>query len=348
MTLFWSVFILMLIGALFAVMLPLWRARRLAINFRYQSFVAILFLIVLLPASSVWFYDSWGHSDQLENYWGLQARAKLVKKELQKIKSPDEIIQKLTAHLQAHPESAKGWYLLGKLYFGLGRYQEADTALHKAVKLESTNNTYLTAYSEAFFFSHGKSLTPVLKNKLQLIAKKTPDNVSAVNLLAINAYNHKRFQHAVGYWEGLLPLFQPGSRDADQLLKMIGRAQQNLFTLEVDADISKDLRAKIKPNDIVLIYALSQSGSKVPLAVVRKRAGDLPITLSLNAAQAMVTGHMLKIGERVIVNVRVAKSAGVVSKPGDLLGASTPLRIHSGHNIVKITVNSIVGSSSQG
>jgi len=48
----------------------------------------------------------------------------------------NQLITELQTHLQADPNSSKGWYLLGKLYLSQNRIHEANAAFAKAQALE--------------------------------------------------------------------------------------------------------------------------------------------------------------------------------------------------------------------
>lgn len=54
---------------------------------------------------------------------------------LASFKSPDDIIQQLRARLDHQPHSAKGWFLLGRLYAMQGRQAEAKAAFLEAKRL---------------------------------------------------------------------------------------------------------------------------------------------------------------------------------------------------------------------
>jgi len=72
----------------------------------------------------------------------LQAEAQQVRVQalLASIKSPEDLINKLKDHLARHPESARGWMLLGKLYASLQRWQEANEAFERAKKSKESED----------------------------------------------------------------------------------------------------------------------------------------------------------------------------------------------------------------
>ncbi len=217
--LFWGMIALMTLAAIALVVWPLLRSEKPAKK-------TTLFLLFATPVVAVFLYMQWGSSKQLQQYWVLQHQARLVKAELKTIKSPKQIIDRLKAHLVQYPNSARGWYLLGKLYFGMRDYQQAYFALKRAHGLKPQDPQYSVGYAEAQFFRDHSRLNTTSIILLQRLVAKMPNNVAAVNLLAMNAYLEKRYQTAINNWEHLLGLFPPGSKDSQQLMRMIAKAQQ--------------------------------------------------------------------------------------------------------------------------
>lgn len=192
---------------------------------RKHKFLSMMFVIAL-PIVGLTLYWYLGSSQKLEQYWTLKKEAKQVKLELSKIKSPMQVVDRMKAYLHSHPNSPKGWYLLGKVYFGQRQYSEALAALQKAHKQKPSSTQYAVSYAQASYFQNSQQLRPSVLNMLKRIVIKEPHNVGAINLLAINFYLEKDYKNAVQYWEKLLPLFVAGSPDQKILLSMIASAQK--------------------------------------------------------------------------------------------------------------------------
>jgi len=80
------------------------------------------------------------------------------------------------------------------------------------------------------------------------------------------------------------------------------------------ADSAKD---QLSPGDSIFILAKSADGSAMPVAVLRKVAGDLPFDFELSDKQAMSAAAKLSTTTAVIITARVSKSGNAMqAEPG--------------------------------
>jgi cytochrome c-type biogenesis protein CcmH len=75
----------------------------------------------------------------------------------------------------------------------------------------------------------------------------------------------------------------------------------------------------------VFIFARAADGPRMPLAILRKPARDLPMTFTLDDSLAMTPASRLSGVTRVIVGARVSRSANATPQVGDLQGFSAPV-----------------------
>jgi cytochrome c-type biogenesis protein CcmH len=90
----------------------------------------------------------------------------------------------------------------------------------------------------------------------------------------------------------------------------------------------------------VFIFARAADGPKVPLAVTRKAAGELPAKFTLDDSMAMAPNMKLSSFPRVIVGARVSRSGNATPQPGDLQGASG--EVASSASGITVVINSEV------
>jgi cytochrome c-type biogenesis protein CcmH/NrfG len=191
---------------------------------RYQFCLLSLGLVLL----SLGLYVKLGGYFAQRQYQQTQQLEREAKVTLKKLGSMQAVLERLKQRLAKTPNSAKGWYLLGKLYLGQQDNSAAFSAFSRAHALDNENKTYFIAYAESYFFTHDNQLSQKLVARLQALAERSPSNVAVINLLAINDYNQGRYAQAKQRWESVLPLFADESEDKKALLQMIAKAQKKM------------------------------------------------------------------------------------------------------------------------
>ena len=79
----------------------------------------------------------------------------------------------------------------------------------------------------------------------------------------------------------------------------------------------------------------------MPLAVVRKKVSDLPVTVTLDDSTAMAPALRLSNFEQVRVGARVSKSGQAVSRSGDLRAQATAVTLASDEH-VRLNIDQVV------
>jgi cytochrome c-type biogenesis protein CcmH len=169
-----------------------------------------------------------------------------------------------------------------------------------------------------------------------------PKNLKALALAGSAAFNRKNYAEAARYWEQMIPLVSADSEEARAIHANVeearGLAGIAPKTTAVSArptagearvsgvvQLAPELAGKVSPTDTVLIYARAAEGSRMPLAILRRQARDLPIRFTLDDTSAMAPGMTLSRHDKVVVAARVSKSPAAAAQPGDLEGASMPI-----------------------
>ncbi len=85
--------------------------------------------------------------------------------------------------------------------------------------------------------------------------------------------------------------------------------------------ISDELRAKVKPDDVVFIYARPAEGSRMPVAFMKVTVKDLPYNFTLDSSKTMGMGtQTLENVDVVVVGARISKTGNFMPQAGDLEG----------------------------
>ncbi len=90
--------------------------------------------------------------------------------------------------------------------------------------------------------------------------------------------------------------------------------------------VAPDLASKVAPTDTVFIYATPVSGSRMPLAIVKITANQLPYDFVLDDTTAMNPSAKLSGIDEVTVRARISKSGNAMQQPNDLGVSVTPVK----------------------
>ncbi|HJX17246.1 MAG TPA: hypothetical protein VJ437_03525 [Acidiferrobacterales bacterium] len=112
-------------------------------------------------------------------------------------------------------------------------------------------------------------------------------------------------------------------------------------SIKVTVKLSPALTGKAAPGDTVFIFARAAQGPKMPLAIVRKQAKELPITVTLDDSMAMVQDMKMSSFPQLVIGARVSKTGDAIPKPGDLEGYAPPHKT----GVAIVVIDSVVGAN---
>ncbi|OGV30861.1 MAG: hypothetical protein A3E88_00875 [Legionellales bacterium RIFCSPHIGHO2_12_FULL_35_11] len=179
--------------------------------------------IIIIPSVILVVFGSYylfGSFFELKQYRFNLAEQKRAKDILKSIKSPDELIKKLTKHLVNNPNSARGWYLLGRIYSSQNKFKKAEKAFKKAYLLEPNNDLISINYAKSLLDNGNIEGRQTLLDILEHDSK----NIDVLSILAMDAYKNKQYQKSIDYWQRLLILLPENSEESIAIRKAIAKA----------------------------------------------------------------------------------------------------------------------------
>ncbi len=287
-------------------------------------------IVLLLPLLSVLAYLQLGEPDALQKAQ-MQQQAKTANINI------DAMIAKLQQHLQEKPDDARGWFMLGRTYNYLKHYQQAADAFAKAYALAGENEDVMLQYADALAMANGGRLSGKPAELIFKVLQRSPNSVMALWLGGMAKAEAGDSQQAMQYWRSLEKLLEPGSQSHQELLRLMaavkpsqpgaGPAQQQApaktgtpVSIAVQVTITEAIKAKINPDDTLFIYAKALTGPPMPLAIVRKKADDLPLSVTLDDSMAMLPNMKLSNFQQLQIIARISKSGGAMQQKGDFIG----------------------------
>jgi len=244
----------------------------------------------------------------------------------------EAMVQRLAERLRENAEDADGWKMLGRSYAALGRFPQAVDAYAKAAARAPRDAQLLADFADALAMTRGQKLQGEPEQLIRRALEIDPQNLKALALAGTVAFERREFKLAADYWQRMLPLVPADSEDARGIRENVEEARKLAGAGDIGQHagirgtvrISAKLKDRLGADDVVFIYARAVEGPAMPLAVLRRRAQELPVEFALDDSMAMAAGMALSAHPRVVITARVSRSGSAKPEPGDLQGASKP------------------------
>jgi len=280
------------------------------------------------------------------------------------------MVDGLAQRLKQRPDDANGWVLLAHSYQALERFAEAADAYARADALIPNDPGLLADYADTLAMAQGRKLAGAPAALIQRALAVDPNHKKALALAATVALETRDLDASLGYWRRLAALLPAGSDEARQVADVIAEVDAakregkgatgapskraaaapsspapqarpgTAGSIAGRVDLNPSLASKVALSDTVFIFARAAEGPRMPLAVLRIPAKELPRDFSLDDSMSMAAGAKLSAAPSVIVEARISKSGNALPQPGDLFGRSAPLK--PGTSGVRITIDQVV------
>ena len=286
------------------------------------------------------------------------------------------MVETLAQRMKERPDDAEGWTMLARSYTVLGRYADALPAYRRAAELQPANASLLADYADAVAATKGNVINPESAALIERALAVDPKNPKALALAGTVAYERGDYAGAIVRWQRILEGVPAGSELAKQVQSSVDEARARLgpgaaalpaaraatpasaataaaatarvVTPAAEASVAgtvtlaPELVAQASKDDTVFVFARPEGG-RMPLAVLRAKVADLPLTFKLDDSMAMApTAPRLSGAKSVVVGARISKSGNAIAQPGDLAGeAAAP--VAPGAKGIVIRIGKVVG-----
>jgi len=306
-----------------------------------------LIAAVLVPLVGYGLYMHWGASDKVQ-----MAR---------QFSEQPRTVEEMTAHLEQavkeQPDSAEAWYFLGRTYMNQERPADAAKAFARVVELAGRQPELLGQWAQAQYFAGDRQWSEQLQALTDEALQADPQELTSLGLLGIAAYEEGRYQDAVRFWEQLVAALPENDPSREAIRGGIERARQQVdggsgnaaageapaaastqaAALQIQVQLDPKVAETVSPEDSVFVFARAVNGPPVPLAAKRLTVGDLPATVTLSDADAMVPSLKISSVEQVTVMARVSRTGDATK--GEWMGQSEALETRGDKNAVRLTIN---------
>tara|TARA_R110002073_G_scaffold37621_6_gene108401 strand:- start:14817 stop:16106 length:1290 start_codon:yes stop_codon:yes gene_type:complete len=284
-----------------------------------------------------------------------------------------ENVEKLAERLKSQPENHEGWYMLGRSYLNLGRYEESAEAFAHLLETFTEDHSLFAFYAEALYMADDRSVTPRVSAAIEKTLALNPHDITMLEIKALGAYQRGELRVAIGLFQKALGSGAEGER-ADLINRAIVRIQEDLGDAPMMAemmaeaaapsvsesattpdttpadttpDIGRTLKVLVEVADSVsmpattsvFVFARAVGGPPMPLAVQRMTRADLPTLVTLDESMAMMQGMGLRNFDTVEVVARISSSGIANAGPEDYQALSAPIDLTGDIEVIKLNIS---------
>jgi cytochrome c-type biogenesis protein CcmH len=315
--------------------------------------VTVTLLALMIPAAGLGLYNHLGRADDL----ALALNAPAGQGAQQQM-SLEQAISGLERELAVNPDNPEGWYLLANTHMSTGNYAQGARAFRELLQvLPQEAPQYASVMgqlAQALYFAQETRMTDEVRDQINATLAINPNEIAALGLLGIDAFEQRNFNAAIEHWSQALVGAE--GQAAESLRSGIERARAELEAsgeplpplesaaaaeVKLKVILSDAIGAELQPDQVVFIYA-RPIGGRMPLAAARYSVADLPLELVLDDSMAMTPQARLSQYERVEVGARVSLSGEPQAGSGDL--ESRPLQVSTepGSETVTLIIDQVV------
>lgn len=317
-----------------------------------------ILVALLIPVIAIPVYLHYGNQAFTQALDSKKAVANLVPKNANGTPDIDTMVAGLQKKMEADPNNAKGWFMLGRSYMVLKRYPDAVKSYERALKLKPESaNIMLSLADSLTMLSNGE----VKSRPVELINKALelePNNRIALWLGGMVARQQGDSLTAIQRWKKVLTqVNDPGEREevnsliAEAVSQLTPEQKATLSTtanveasptkvkeenvkapivngtgIGVMVSLSAEMKAKVNLTDTVFVYAKALKGPPMPLAAAKKQVKDLPFEVFLDDSMAMMPSMKLSMFQEVVVGARISLSGQPIAQNGDLYTEQKPVK----------------------
>ncbi|MCK5726046.1 MAG: c-type cytochrome biogenesis protein CcmI [Thiotrichaceae bacterium] len=298
-----------------------------------DSRLGIAVIALFIPVFSVFMYMQYGKPTAIFQS-AIDPRSPTQQ---QQTSSLESVVGTLEKKLDKDP-SAKGYMMLGRSYAIIKQPKKAVGAYRKGLKVDANHAEIKFSLADVLATMTNNTLTGEPEKLILEGLKVKPKSIKGLWLAGMAARQRNDKVAAIGYWKKVSSLLPKDSKDYKELAGLIAETEGKPLavatevkpqptsgggvTLTVAVNIAPEIQAKLSPEQVVFIYAKATSGPPMPLAAVRKQVKDLPITVQLTDAMAMMPQFKLSSFKEYHIGARISMSGTPTKQPGDIVASS--------------------------
>ena len=320
-----------------------------------------LSFIVILPVVCIFLYQNLGNADavilegklirqtQLQEQLMISSEPEKLGVELQQLGR--DIVDGLVDRSVKTEIDLDTRVLLARNAVTIGDFNTAIENFQIVLDAQPQAAQVMVELAQAIFINADSNALPIVSVLATQALSIQPNNVMGLGLLGISNFQAGEYRAAINYWEQAINIYPPGSQNALALQNGVEQARLRLVssvgataqqdalqadatdtaavTIKITVNVSATDNVPFKPDQVVFIYARAWKGAKLPLAITRVMASQLPISVDLDDTMAMAPQFKLSSAETVQLVARISITGNPIAAEGDWEVLSGPIQLKS-------------------
>ena len=257
----------------------------------------------------------------------------------------------IAERVEQRPDNVYYWVMLAQSAIADGELQQASDYLAAAIKAQPDDGYLLAQYAETLYLLAGSQFTPTVVEAMDKAFAVDSNNATVLGLKGIQAFETRQLALAISYWQGARQSLDPAGSTAKALLIGIERAKRLLAdgatdtqtggqgSITIEVSVMVDGTIDYTPDQQVFVAVVEASGPPMPIAARKLRAADLPITLSLTAADELMAGRTLASVPAVRLVARLSTSGSATAQSGDWEAISPIIDLPPDQGPIQLIIN---------
>lgn len=320
-------------------------------------------IVLLFPIASIGLYQHLGNADAVLLTETLAQQAQL-QEQLANSNNPEkistelrvlgrEIVDGLIERSANNEIDLDTRVLLARNAVTIGDYDTAIENFQVVLEAQPQAAQIMVELAQAIFIKANNNAVPIVGILAERALSIQPNNVMGLGLLGITRFQAGDYRQAIDTWERAIGIYPPNSQNSLALQNGVEQARlrlaanagdiavdsgkQETNTIDSEAvpkpkltvNVSLGDNVLFKPDHTVFIYARAWQGAKVPLAITRVLASQLPISVELDDTMAMAPQFNLSSAETVQLVARISATGNAIAAAGDWEVRSGPIQLNS-------------------
>ena len=172
-----------------------------AVKFELKSTLLVFALLLAIPFVYYFSLERFSRVQQGEQEQIAQHNQQLETSEENKTEA---IIGKIQDKLRQDPNSAENWIKLGDAYMQNNDFDDALVCYGNAEKIDGPKPTTQGLMAMALYLQANQQITPQVQQFLNEVLAQEPKEISALSLLAAEAFKTRDYSTALDYWQQIL------------------------------------------------------------------------------------------------------------------------------------------------